>query len=160
MTVQRGGAVVSDVAHSGARTTSRWGRGCLLLTTGLVAGLFAACMLFSLAVSAQLITLPPVLLRNQAVWVGDRCRAYLNTPEQISRQCLEGYTVDLFVYGHQIRHYTLFRIPQIRLATEIGLPRSRRWYPLHDPEGALPFHGAGMSHVGGSARLVPYREIK
>jgi hypothetical protein len=90
----------------------------------LVIGLLAACMLFSLGVSAQLISLPPVLLRNQVVWVGDRCRAYLNTPEQISRQCLAGYTVDLFVYGRQTRHYTLFRIPQFRFATETHPPRS------------------------------------
>jgi hypothetical protein len=36
----------------------------------------------------------------------------------MSRQCLAGYTVDLFIYGHRMRHYTLFRIPQFSLITE------------------------------------------
>jgi hypothetical protein len=105
---------VGNADRNDAGIVSAYRRGCLLLMAGLVIVLFVACAVLSLGVSTQMISLPPVLLRNNVLWIGDSCRAYLNTPEQYSRQCRAEYTVDLFLYGRQTRRYILFRIPDMR----------------------------------------------
>jgi hypothetical protein len=52
------------------------------------------------------------LMHNHHFWIGDRCRADQGYKRQ--HDCLPGYTVDLYMYGHQTRHYRVFRIPALR----------------------------------------------
>lgn len=89
-----------------------WKRGCVLLTIGMLVGLLGACSLLSLGVASQVIALPPRLMHNHLFWIGDRCRADQGYKRQ--HDCLPGYTVDLYVYGHETRHYRVFRIPALR----------------------------------------------
>src|SRR5689334_3092747 len=84
-------AIERDADQGNGGMTSRSWRGCLLFMAGLLVALVVACSLFSVGVSTQLINLPPVLLQNNVLWVGDRCRAYLNTSDQYTRQCVSGY---------------------------------------------------------------------
>jgi len=89
-------------------------RGCVLLVAGLLSGLLGACALLGLGAATRAIALPTVLVHNQTIWLGDLCRAYLNSETQYAQRCPRGYTVDLVVYGRTMRHYTLGRIPTLR----------------------------------------------
>jgi hypothetical protein len=86
-------------------------RAVAIAATAAIAGLLAACSLVCLGISTRAIVPPDVLIHNQAFWVGDLCRAYLNSPEQAAHGCAPAYTVDLVLDGYPKRHYTLLRIP-------------------------------------------------
>jgi hypothetical protein len=98
----------------GVRIRSQWHRSCLVLMTGMLAGLIVACSLLSLAVSTHAVALPSVLVHTDWLWVGDLCRATLNSAIQYTPQCSPGYTVDVIVYGRSMQHYTVVQIPPFR----------------------------------------------
>jgi hypothetical protein len=87
-------------------------RGIALLAGMVLTSVLAGCSLAGLGVSAQIITLPSVLVSNSLFWVGDRCRADENYKRQ--HDCPPGYTIDLYLHGRQLHHYTLLQIPSLR----------------------------------------------
>jgi hypothetical protein len=91
--------------------TRSWQRGCAILAAVSFFGLLGVCVLLGVGIHARSIALPPVLLHNHQVWIGDRCRAYLNSAEQAERNCPPFYTIDVMVLEPTHRHYVLLQIP-------------------------------------------------
>jgi hypothetical protein len=85
----------------------------VLATLVLVAPLLA-CALLSFSVATQRLRLPPVLVHNELVWIGDLCRTYGEHSMPYMRECPSGYTVDVFIHGSPMRHYVLVQIPILR----------------------------------------------
>jgi hypothetical protein len=74
-------------------------------------GLLGAYGLLGIGIRSRAIALPPVLLHNDLVWIGDRCRAYLNSPEEAERSCPPIYSIDVIVHEPARPHYLLIQIP-------------------------------------------------
>ena len=88
-----------------------WQRGCAVLAAASFFGLLCLCALLGAGIRARTIALPAVLLHNHQVWIGDRCRAYLNSVEQAERNCPAVYSIDVIVYEPARPHYVLLQIP-------------------------------------------------
>jgi hypothetical protein len=89
----------------------RWQRGCAILAAVCLFGLLGACVLLGVGVRTRTIALPAVLLHNDRVWIGDRCRAYLNSSEQAERACPPVYSIDVIVHEPARPNYLLLQIP-------------------------------------------------
>lgn len=88
-------------------------RSAQFLVAAVLVGLLTTCGLLSLGVATQTLHLPPVLVDNNVVWIGDLCRTYGNHSGPYMRECPAGYTVDVFVHGAPMRHYVLIHIPTL-----------------------------------------------
>jgi hypothetical protein len=87
---------------------ARWRRGCIILTSACLVVLLAACSLTIAGIRTQAIRLPPVLVNNEFVWVGDICRDNRRRGARI--RCPPVYSVSLVVQGTR-QTYTLLHIP-------------------------------------------------
>lgn len=88
-----------------------WQRGCTVLAAAALLSLFGLCALLEVGIRARAIALPPVLLHNDRIWIGDRCRAYLNSPEEAERSCPPVYSLDVVVHEAATQQYLLLTIP-------------------------------------------------
>ena len=88
-----------------------WQRGCAILAAAALLSLLSLCVLLEVGIRARAIALPAVLLHNDRVWIGDRCRAYMNSAEEAERSCPPLYSVDVVVHEAVSQQYLLFTIP-------------------------------------------------
>jgi hypothetical protein len=88
-----------------------WQRGCAILAAATLFSTLGLCVLLEVGIRARAIALPPVLVHNSRVWIGDRCRAYLNSPEEAERGCPPGYSVDVVIHETASQQYLLLTIP-------------------------------------------------